>query len=1189
MTSRQNAMTRIAAVLLVVAGAFAGAAIHTAPAAEAPPAKTPAAKPPAPPSSASCESCHAGIEPMHETVQLTCTECHGGDGAQTAKERAHVLPRNRDLWKSSANPSSAYGALNMESPEFIQFMNPSDLRVADKACGDCHGSIVDNSRRSIMATNPMVYHAGLYNNGVEPSKVPMYGEAFTPVQQGNRTMYVPARIGSLGSLTAKDAANGALQQLVPLPRWEITVPWDPFRVLERGNVGASDRAKGTNFKVSGVYITLLKTRLNDPGLWLQGPNDVAGDLRQSGCAGCHVLYANDREAANSAHVAQYGNKGFSFSGDKAIPKNEPGHPIKHQFTRRIPSSQCMTCHHHQGNGALTMYQGYLLWDQESDYDRVVKLGMGYPWWDPDKKYLGVDPPYNVDLASDGTPKMSDLFTHNRDMQQVQFGDEHGHRWHFVRVYKRDRYGRLLDGNDKVVPDSDPERFQRAVHLKDIHLDKGMQCIDCHGAGDSHGDGKLYSQMREAIEIRCWDCHGTASTRATLKTSGPTGGRDLTREQTPFGKPWMERRGGKVLQNSKMTEGVVWEVKQVLDSIDPASPTYSAKAARAMALRKDGSTRPGASDEGLAHPNATMECSSCHASWNSGCYGCHLAVRTNVKTKEIHIGDEPTRAYTDYFPQLLRTDNNMMGISGVREGHKYSAFRPANPVFVSVYDRGRNIAVHEQPTVSSPGYSGFAFTPNPAHTIRTRETRDCEDCHVSKANDNNAWMAGMLGFGNNAANFIGEFAYVAEANGGVRAVRVTEGYEPRPVIGSWLHGVSYPKDYERFVKGGRRLGESYRAPSRGARSIVRRGEFLFVADGPGGLRVYDIANIANKTVAQRIVPAAFSALGNRVEVPSKDATAVALAANNTMDLNRQTRPENQEQPISPIFRYAFVTDSAEGLIVVDINTFTDGDPENNYIERAATFNPGGALTGARNLAIAGNYAYIVSPRTGLQIVDISTPRTPKLIGTVAAGLVEPRAVQVQFRYAFVVDKEGLKVVDVTRPSQPRLTAGRVALGDARDLYLMRTYAYIAAGPQGLAIIDIERPEAPGTPAFFDAAGTINDATSVVIGATYAGQYAYVADGKNGLRVVKLIDTSTPGNLGWSPAPAPALVASAPTSGPAVAVADGYKRDRASDESGNQIGITNRLGARPFNADDLNRFLYRGSSPITVENSTPRPKR
>ena len=515
MTSRQTTVARVAGAVLVLAGAFAGAAIRTAPAAEAPAAKAPAAKAAAPPSSASCESCHAGIEPMHETVQLTCTECHGGDGTQTTKERAHVQPRNRDLWKTSANPNSSYGAINLESPEFIQFMNPSDLRVADKACGDCHGSIVDSVRRSIMATNPMVYHAGLYNNGVEPSKVPMYGEAFTPVDEGGRKSFAPARISTLGPVTPADANNGVLKQLVPLPRWEITVPWDPFRVLERGNVGASDRAKGTEFKVSGVFLTLLKTRLNDPGLWLLGPNDVAGDLRQSGCAGCHVLYANDREPANSAQVAQFGNKGFSFSGDKAIPKNEPGHPIKHQFTSSIPSAQCMTCHHHQGNGALTMYQGYLLWDQESDYDRVVKLGMGYPWWDPDKKYLGVDPPYYPELAADGTPKMAQLYEHNREMQQVQFGDFHGHRWHYVRVYKRDRYGRLLDGNDRVVPDSDPDRFAKAVHLKDIHLDKGMQCIDCHGAGDMHGNGKLYSQMRESIEIRCWDCHGTSSARAAV--------------------------------------------------------------------------------------------------------------------------------------------------------------------------------------------------------------------------------------------------------------------------------------------------------------------------------------------------------------------------------------------------------------------------------------------------------------------------------------------------------------------------------------------------------------------------------------------------------------------------------------------------------------------------------------------------
>jgi hypothetical protein len=1129
---------------------------------------------------------------MHEAVSLTCTECHGGDGTQKDKNKAHVLPRNRALFKDSANPSSTYGALNLESPEFIQFTNPSDLRVAEKICGDCHGPIVDAIRRSIMATNPMVYHAGLYANGVEPSKIPMYGEAFAPVARGGKTIYAPAKIRSLGELTAKDLAHGVLTELSPLPRWEITIPTDPFRVLERGNIGASPRARGTEFKISTVYLTLLKTRLNDPGLWLQGPNDIGGDFRQSGCAACHVPYASDREPANAAHLAEYGNKGFSFSGDKAIPKNQPGHPIKHQFTRRIPSSQCMTCHHHQGNGALTMYQGYLWWDQESDYDRVVKLDMGYPWWDPAQKTLGVAPPHKNILAADGTPKAAELATYNKEMKNVQFADHHGHRWHFVRVYHRDRYGRLLDQRNRIVHDADPDRFTKALHLKDIHLEKGMQCSDCHGVADSHGggDGKLYSQMRDVIEIRCWDCHGTPAKRATLVTSGLTGGRDLTKEQTPFGKPWLERKNDKIVQNSKMTEGLAWAVKQVRDSIDPAHPAYNPKAARAMGLRKDGTIGPVADEAQLAHRMDAMECSSCHASWNSGCFGCHLSVRVNVKTKEIHIADDATRVYTDYFPQLLRADNAMMGISGSRQGNKFSSFRPANPVFVSVMDRGRNTVVHEQPTISSPGFSGFAFTPNPPHTIRTKESRDCEDCHVSRANDNNAWLAGVLGFGTNGATFMGDYIYVAEGPKGVRAIRVAQGYEPRPVIGSWLDSVAYPKDYQKFVAGGRRLSESYRAGSTSARALVRRGEFLFVADGPGGLRVFDIANVANKSAAQRIVPAAFSRLGTDVRVESPDATAVALAANNPMDLDRKSRPENLEQAIAPIFRYAFVTDRVDGLIVVDINTFTDGDPTNNFIKRNATYNPDGALTGAQNLTIAGNYAYIVSPESGLNVVDITWPTAPRLVATLGGpAIVEPRAVQVQFRYAFVVDRDGLKVVDISTPERPRATAARVAIKDARDLFLMRTYAYVAAGAQGLAIIDIERPEAPGQPTFFTAGGRLNDTTGLTIGATYAGQYAYVADGKNGLKVVRLTDSTTPGYLGWAPAPVPELIAWFPTSGPARQVAEGYKRDRVTDESGNQIGIASRLGARPFNAEDLARFLKRRNEPIIVENSTPRVKR
>src|SRR5947207_13250262 len=173
-----SVLAAVFAVAVVVGGLVAGAGVSPARA---------QTKPPATPTSASCEGCHAGIEPMHQNVDLGCVECHGGDGTQREKDKAHVLPRRKGLFENSANPSSTSGALNPESPEFIRFMNPSDLRVADKVCGDCHGPIVDAVRRSIMATNPMVFHAGLYNNGHEPSKVPMYGEAFATVETDGKT------------------------------------------------------------------------------------------------------------------------------------------------------------------------------------------------------------------------------------------------------------------------------------------------------------------------------------------------------------------------------------------------------------------------------------------------------------------------------------------------------------------------------------------------------------------------------------------------------------------------------------------------------------------------------------------------------------------------------------------------------------------------------------------------------------------------------------------------------------------------------------------------------------------------------------------------------------------------------------------------------------------------------------------
>jgi len=59
------------------------------------------------------------------------------------------------------------------------------------------------------------------------------GRELAPVEKGGKTIYGPARIRTIGELTPKDIANGVLKELLPMPKWEITIPTDPFRVLER--------------------------------------------------------------------------------------------------------------------------------------------------------------------------------------------------------------------------------------------------------------------------------------------------------------------------------------------------------------------------------------------------------------------------------------------------------------------------------------------------------------------------------------------------------------------------------------------------------------------------------------------------------------------------------------------------------------------------------------------------------------------------------------------------------------------------------------------------------------------------------------------------------------------------------------------------------------------------------------------
>ncbi|MGZ7042066.1 MAG: hypothetical protein ACXVH7_09780, partial [Thermoanaerobaculia bacterium] len=474
--------------------------------------------------STGCVACHKNIEPMHRSgaVNLGCTDCHGGNSSvmpregvdpktdTDAKQRAHVLPVHPENWKTSANPERSYTALLKESPEFVKFINPGDLRVAPEVCGPCHINQVNAVPRSTMTTAAVFWAAAPYANGIVSRKQGLLGESYNRAGNGQaiKPAYPP---------TAEQIAKGALPILVPMPRWETTQPGEYVRAFERGGIAQgsqfpdignprlddeagkpdirlSNRGRGTGLRITPGVINILKTRLNDPHLSFLGTNDHPGDYRSSGCTACHVVYANDRDPANSGPYAQFGNTGLSQTADPMIPKDERAHPLKHQFTRAVPTSQCMVCHMHQPNSFVNTYLGYIMWDYESDADLMFPKEQRHPT-EVEKRASLAHNPEGAAIRGLWTnfDFLKDVSTLNSKAKNTQFADYHGHGWNFMAVFKRDRKGFLLDADDKRVPFDDPDKFRKAVHLRDIHLEKGMHCSDCHFSQDEHGNGQIYAE------------------------------------------------------------------------------------------------------------------------------------------------------------------------------------------------------------------------------------------------------------------------------------------------------------------------------------------------------------------------------------------------------------------------------------------------------------------------------------------------------------------------------------------------------------------------------------------------------------------------------------------------------------------------------------------------------------------------
>jgi hypothetical protein len=271
-----------------------------------------------------CLSCHDGAEPIHaEGIEPTaCVLCHGGDPDALDIETAHVQPpADHAAIRGDGLPVAPDGYIKDFAPDqldqlpldYVRFVNPGDLRVADLTCGaaGCHEGMVDTVKRSIMSTN-----AGHYM----PTRF-LAGYQGVDAEYGTTVLTDPD--------CDPDAYPGSVCGLEPLvpptsDAFDDAVAADDLALVEQI---AYDHylAKSCDTCHAAGYPT----------------NDKPHAFRSTGCTSCHMIY---------------GTYGHYEGDDPAVPRGVPAYPARHEITAAIPTEQCATCHFQGGRIGL-LYRG----------------------------------------------------------------------------------------------------------------------------------------------------------------------------------------------------------------------------------------------------------------------------------------------------------------------------------------------------------------------------------------------------------------------------------------------------------------------------------------------------------------------------------------------------------------------------------------------------------------------------------------------------------------------------------------------------------------------------------------------------------------------------------------------------------------------------------------------------------------
>jgi len=273
--------------------------------------------------------------------------------------------------------------------------------------------------------------------------------------------------------------------------------------------------------------------------------------------------------------------------------------------------------------------------------------------------------------------------------------------------------------------------------KDIHLERGMHCVDCHTSIDVHGDGNIYPVTFFQVEVGCTDCHGTPS---KYPWELPVGfGTPILLE----GKRGVFKKGSKeYLITTRGNSRANW----LKDGNDAYILSRVSKKKLKIPLLKNiflndsFKTKQGKTAMALIPQHIEkMECYTCHSLWAPQCFGCHINYDMrkkgtdwilSAKNRDKHTGKQKVTKTKGNIAEenrsFMRWESPILGLNF--KG-KVSPLMPGCQVVWTFTDEDGTVVELNKIAKTSDGYPAPTLAPLQPHA-NSAVARTCEDCHTN---------------------------------------------------------------------------------------------------------------------------------------------------------------------------------------------------------------------------------------------------------------------------------------------------------------------------------------------------------------------------------------------------------------------------------------------------------------------------